>query len=53
VRDSFGLKPLIIAETERWVAVATEEIALRHALSGDFRAREARTRSVHVWGASK
>jgi glutamine phosphoribosylpyrophosphate amidotransferase len=34
VRDRFGFKPLVVAETEAFVAVATEEIALRRALPG-------------------
>ena len=34
VRDRFGFKPLVIAETDEFVAVATEEIALRRALPG-------------------
>jgi len=40
VRDRFGFKPLMLAETERFVAVATEEIALRRAIPGDYRAVE-------------
>ena len=36
VRDRFGFKPLMIAETDRFVAVATEEIALRRAIPGDY-----------------
>jgi methylamine---glutamate N-methyltransferase subunit A len=40
VRDRFGFKPLVVAETDDWVAVATEEIALRHALPGNYRACE-------------
>jgi methylamine---glutamate N-methyltransferase subunit A len=40
VRDRFGFKPLVVAETEAFVAVATEEIALRRALPGDYRAVE-------------
>jgi glutamate synthase domain-containing protein 1 len=36
VRDQYGFKPLVLAETDDWVAVATEEIALRRALPGDF-----------------
>jgi glutamine phosphoribosylpyrophosphate amidotransferase len=40
VRDRFGFKPLVVAETEDFVAVATEEIALRRALPGPFRAVE-------------
>jgi glutamine phosphoribosylpyrophosphate amidotransferase len=40
VRDRFGFKPLMLAETERFVAVATEEIALRRAIPGDFKVSE-------------
>lgn len=40
VRDRFGFKPLMIAETDEFVAVATEEIALRRALPGSFRVAE-------------
>jgi glutamine phosphoribosylpyrophosphate amidotransferase len=40
VRDRFGFKPLVIAETDAFVAVATEEIALRRALPGDYRVAE-------------
>jgi glutamine phosphoribosylpyrophosphate amidotransferase len=32
VRDRHGFKPLVVAETETFVAVATEEVALRRAL---------------------
>jgi glutamine phosphoribosylpyrophosphate amidotransferase len=42
VRDRFGFKPLVIAETDDFVAVATEEIALRRALPGSYRALEPR-----------
>jgi methylamine---glutamate N-methyltransferase subunit A len=40
VRDRFGFKPLVIAETDAFVAVATEEIALRRALPGTYRVAE-------------
>jgi len=40
VRDRFGFKPLMLVETGEFVAVATEEIALRRALPGDYRAVE-------------
>ena len=40
VRDRFGFKPLMVAETEEVVAVATEEVALRRALPGDYRVVE-------------
>jgi glutamate synthase domain-containing protein 1 len=36
VRDRFGFKPLVLAETDAFVAVATEEVALRRALRCDF-----------------
>ena len=40
VRDRFGFKPLVLAETDSFVAVATEEIALRRAIPGDYFACE-------------
>jgi methylamine---glutamate N-methyltransferase subunit A len=40
VRDRFGFKPLVVAETDAFVAVATEEVALRRALPGDYRVAE-------------
>jgi glutamate synthase domain-containing protein 1 len=49
VKDPFGLKPLVVAETDEWAAVATEEIALRRAIGGDFCVREPGTRSMKVW----
>ena len=49
VKDSFALKPLLVAETEDFVAVATEEIALRASLPGNFEVVEPGVRQVHVW----
>jgi glutamate synthase domain-containing protein 1 len=49
VKDPFGLKPLVCAETDAWAAIATEEIALCRALGSDFRVWEPRTRSMQVW----
>jgi len=40
VRDRFGFKPLVLVETDDFIAVATEEIALRRALPGAYRALE-------------
>jgi len=40
VRDRFGFKPLMLAETDEFTAVATEEIALRRALAGRYRVVE-------------
>jgi glutamate synthase domain-containing protein 1 len=36
VKDRYGFKPLMVAETEDYVAIATEEIALHQALGRDF-----------------
>jgi glutamate synthase domain-containing protein 1 len=49
VKDPFALKPLLVAETDRFVAMATEEVAMRAALPGNYRAREAAAREVRVW----
>jgi glutamate synthase domain-containing protein 1 len=49
VRDRFGFKPLVVAETDEFVAVATEEIALRQALVNDFVAREPAPGTMKVW----
>jgi glutamate synthase domain-containing protein 1 len=49
VRDRFGFKPLIVAETDGFVAVATEEIAVRKALGSDFVAREPAPGTMRVW----
>jgi len=49
VKDTFSFKPLVFAETERFVAVATEEIAIRGAIPGDFAVREAQAKEVRVW----
>jgi glutamate synthase domain-containing protein 1 len=49
VRDRFGFKPLILAETDDFVALATEEIALRRALGTNFVAREPAPGTMMVW----
>jgi len=49
VKDPFALKPLVVAETDRFVAVATEEIAIRSAVPGDYVVREAQVKEVRVW----
>lgn len=48
-KDSFAFKPLLWAETDAFVAVATEEIAIRAACPGRFDVREAQARDVRVW----
>src|ERR1700733_744792 len=49
VRDPFALKPLCFTETDNFVAVATEEIAIRAALDGDYAVRETQAKEVRVW----
>lgn len=49
VRDPFALKPLCFTETDSFVAVATEEIAIRAALDGEYQVREAPEKQVRVW----
>jgi glutamate synthase domain-containing protein 1 len=51
VRDRFGFKPLMVAETDDFVAIATEEIALRRALGREFVAHEPAPGTVHLWPA--
>src|SRR5215471_15557791 len=46
VKDAFALKPLVMTETDDFVAVATEEIALRSALAGSYSVREAQVKEV-------
>ncbi|MFQ5898633.1 MAG: glutamine phosphoribosylpyrophosphate amidotransferase [Candidatus Methylomirabilia bacterium] len=50
-KDPFSLKPLIVAETESFVAIANEEVAIRAALSGSYPAREAGAGAVRVWSS--
>jgi methylamine---glutamate N-methyltransferase subunit A len=49
VKDRFGLKPLMLAETEDFVALATEEIALRRTLGNDFTAIEPAPGTMRIW----
>jgi glutamate synthase domain-containing protein 1 len=51
VRDRYGFKPLIVAETTAFVAIATEEIALRQALGRDLVARETAPGTLAIWEA--
>jgi glutamate synthase domain-containing protein 1 len=52
VRDRFGFKPLVVAETEAFVALATEEIALRQALGDDFVAWEPAPGTMQIWSVA-
>jgi methylamine---glutamate N-methyltransferase subunit A len=49
VKDTFSFKPLVFTETDRFVAVATEEIAIRGAIQGDFVVQEAQAKEVRIW----
>jgi glutamine phosphoribosylpyrophosphate amidotransferase len=49
VKDPYAFKPLVVAETDDFVAVATEEIAIRSAIPGDYKVQEARVEEVRVW----
>lgn len=53
VRDAFGFKPLVIAETDKFVAIATEEIALRRALGHDFEACEPPPGTMKIWNVGQ
>ena len=48
-KDPFCLKPLIVAETEDFVGIATEEIALSHTFAEKLDAREPTNRQTKVW----
>ena len=48
-RDQFGTKPLIIAETDDYVALASEEAALRQAFPYELETREAAACEVRTW----
>ena len=49
VKDRFALKPLLWAETDGFVAVANEEVAMRSALPGAYPVQEAQAEEVRVW----
>lgn len=51
VKDRFGFKPLVVAETNGFVALATEEIALRQALGRKFEAVEPPPGAMNIWHA--
>lgn len=48
-KDPFGLKPIIVAETDAYLAMATEEIALRAAFSEDVEMWEPPAGVVKTW----
>ena len=48
-RDFFATKPLVVAETDEWVAIASEEGALCDTFGGPLRTYEPPAREVQVW----
>jgi len=48
-KDPFAFKPLIFTETDAFVALSNEEIAIRSAFGGAYEAREAQAKEVRVW----
>ncbi len=49
VKDRFALKPLVVGESDEFVAIATEEIALRTAFDTPFEVREPPANQVQLW----
>ena len=49
VKDPFAFKPLVVTETPAYVAIATEEQALRTALGDDFLVWEPGVNEVATW----
>jgi glutamate synthase domain-containing protein 1 len=49
VRDRFAFKPLAVAENDEFVAIATEEIAIRAVVPNECEVREANAKEVRVW----
>jgi glutamate synthase domain-containing protein 1 len=49
VKDPYALKPMLVAETDEFVALANEEVAIRARFAGDYRVREADVKEVRVW----
>ena len=49
VKDAFSFKPLLYTETASFVALATEEVAIRCAIPGEYAVREAQAKEVQVW----
>ncbi len=49
VKDPFGLKPLMVAETDEFVAIATEEQALCTVFKQKTQAREPGPKSIRTW----
>ena len=49
VREPFALKPLLMAETDEFVVLANEELAIRAGCEGDYEVREVQAGEVRLW----
>lgn len=49
VKDEFGYKPMVVAETDDFVAFASDNTAIRHGFEADFEVREPGAGEVLVW----
>ena len=49
VREPFALKPLLMAETDEFVVLANEEVAIRAGCEGDYEVREVQAGEVRLW----
>ena len=52
-KDPFGFKPLIVAESETYVAIATEEAALRAVCGADVETWEPPAGTVQTWNVGQ
>ncbi|HCK13020.1 TPA: glutamine phosphoribosylpyrophosphate amidotransferase [Candidatus Poribacteria bacterium] len=48
-KDPFAFKPLLFTETDDFVAIATEEIAIRSVFSGSYTVRESQSKEIRLW----
>ena len=48
-KDPFAFKPLLFTETDDFVAIATEEIAIRSVFSGSYTVRESQSKEIRIW----
>ena len=48
-KDPFAFKPLLFTETDDFVAIATEEIAIRSVFSGSYTVRELQSKEIPIW----
>ncbi len=49
VKDQFGYKPMVVAETDAFVAFASDSAAIRHGFGADLRVSEPGAGEIRVW----